>query len=123
MTCDGNSTKSRGTRVPLNYGYFASENMPCSAWPNSWNAVVTSSQVSSVGLPSGGLGMLRWLAITGCVSLRSDWLTWLFMHAPPRLDARAYVSTLTSSSCVLLVLHTSSQDRHGRRPVRESGGQ
>src|SRR3546814_1222705 len=75
LTCDGNSTKSRGTRVPLKYGYFTSENMPCSAWPNSWNVVVTSSQVSSVGLPSGGLGMLRWLAITGCVSIRSDWLT------------------------------------------------
>src|SRR3546814_4059077 len=63
LTCDGNSTKSRGTRVPLKYGYFTSENMPCSAWPNSWNVVVTSSQVSSVGLPTGGLGMLRWLAI------------------------------------------------------------
>src|SRR3546814_16413845 len=92
LTCDGNSTKSRGTRVPLKYGYFTSENMPCSAWPNSWNVVVTSSQVSSVGLPSGGLGKLRWLAITGCVSIRSDLLPSLFFHAQPRLDARPYGS-------------------------------
>src|SRR3546814_12063010 len=95
VTGDGNATKSRGTRVPLKYGYFTSENMPCSAWPNSWNVVVTSSQVSSVGLPSGGLGMVRWLAITGCVSIRSDWVTELFLHAPPRFDARAYGAKLT----------------------------
>ena len=36
-------TKSRGTLVPEKRGYFTLENMPCSAWPNSWKAVFTSS--------------------------------------------------------------------------------
>ena len=75
LTCDGYSTKSRGTLVPLKYGYFTFENMPCSAWPNSWNIVVTSSHVSSVGWPAGGLGMLRWLATTGRKPVSSDWST------------------------------------------------
>jgi len=34
------------------------------------NAVVTSSNVSSAGLPAGGFGMLRWIATTGFSSSR-----------------------------------------------------
>src|SRR5690606_41735865 len=70
------------------------ENMPCSAWPNSWNMVVTSSQVSRVGWPSGGSGMFRWFATTGIVSSRPDCDTYAFIHAPPRLDGRAYMSEM-----------------------------
>ena len=33
--------------------------MPCSAWPNSWNSVVTSSKLSSAGLPRRRLGEVR----------------------------------------------------------------
>src|SRR3990167_6503509 len=88
LTCDGYSTKSRGTLVPAKRGYFTFENMPCSAWPNSWNAVVTSSQVSKVGWPGEGCGILRCWPITGCVPIRPDWLTYSFIHAPPRLLLR-----------------------------------
>ena len=37
-------------------GYVVLANMPCKAWPNSWNIVVTSSKLSSAGSPGGGLG-------------------------------------------------------------------
>ena len=40
------------------------------AWPNSWNSVVTSSNVSSVSTPSAGLVMFRWFATTGLVPIR-----------------------------------------------------
>ena len=72
LTCDGYSTKSRGTDVPAKYGYSTSEKKPCRAWPNSWNSVVTSSKVSSVGSPAGGFGTLRWLPTTGAVPSRCD---------------------------------------------------
>src|SRR5690606_39988476 len=88
LTCEGNSTKSRGTFLKK-YGYFTSENMPCRAWPNSCNMVVTSSQVSRVGSPACGLGMFWWLATTGSVPSSSDSPTYEFIHAPPRLDGRA----------------------------------
>ena len=72
LTCEGNSTKSRGTEVPEKYGYFTLENMPCRAWPNSWKVVFTSSQVSRVGWPAGGFGMFRWLATTGLKPVSFD---------------------------------------------------
>ena len=89
LTCEGYSTKSRGTLVPEKPGYFTLENMPCRAWPNSWNRVVTSSQVSSVGSPAGGCGMLRLLVTTGLLPSRVDWSTKLVIQAPPRLLERA----------------------------------
>ena len=49
---------------------------------------MTKSQVSSVGSPSGGFGMLRLLTTTGRSSSSVDWSTRLFIHAPPRLDSR-----------------------------------
>src|SRR5690606_24099314 len=107
FTCDGNSTKSRGTLVPEKYGYFTSENMPCSAWPNSWNVVVTSSHVISVGSPAGGLGTFRWLATTGWSPLRPDCDTYEFIHAPPRLESRAYGSKMKIASCDPSALNTS----------------
>src|SRR5205823_11082467 len=89
LTCDGYSTKSRGTLVPLNRGYFTFENIPCRAWPNSWNAVRTSSNVNSVGSPAGGFGMLRWFATTGFVPSNPLWPTYWFIQAPPRVEGRA----------------------------------
>ena len=46
---------TRKTRV------FVSANMPCSAWPNSWNIVVTSSKLSRAGWPGAGLVKLATL--------------------------------------------------------------
>src|SRR3546814_8091208 len=45
LNCDGNSTKSREVLVPEIDGYFTSENMPCSAWPNSWNIEIGRAHV------------------------------------------------------------------------------
>src|SRR5690606_247336 len=99
LYCEGYSTKSRGTFVPEKVGYCTSENRPCNAWPNSWNAVFTSSKVSSVGWPSGGLGMFRLLTTTGRVPSSLDCSTKLFIQAPPRLLLRAYQSTKNKPSC------------------------
>src|SRR5690606_22303803 len=106
LTCDGNSTKSRGTFMKK-YGYFTSENMPCSAWPNSWNIVVTSSQVSRVGSPSGGLGTFWWLATTGRVPSSYDRPTFECLQAAPRLDGRAYGSKMKIASCLPSLSYTS----------------
>ena len=89
LTCDGYSTKSRGTPVPANVGYRTSENSPCSACPNSWNRVRTLSRVSRVGSPSAGRAMLSVFSTTGRVPSRCDWLTNEFIQAPPRLESRA----------------------------------
>src|SRR3546814_15569793 len=75
LNCDGNSTKSREVLVPEIDGYFTSENMPCSAWPNSWNIVVTSSNDSNAGLPGAGLVQLATLYTTGWVPVRPFWST------------------------------------------------
>ncbi len=56
LTCDGNSTKSRGTFGAGERRVASPENRPCSAWPNSWKSVSTSSRSSSVGSPGGGFG-------------------------------------------------------------------
>ena len=54
MTCDGNSTKSRGTFVPDSDEYVVLASMPCRAWPNSWNRVPTSSALSRAGVSAVG---------------------------------------------------------------------
>ena len=56
--------------VPASVGYCAFENMPCSAWPNSWNIVVTSSKLSSAGWPAAGLVKFATLKTTGFVPSR-----------------------------------------------------
>jgi hypothetical protein len=48
LTWLGNSTKSRGVFAPERDAYRLSASRPCSAWPNSWNIVITSSQVIAV---------------------------------------------------------------------------
>ena len=45
---------TRGVLAPENVGYVTLENIPCSACPNSWNIVRTSSEVSSAGGPGAG---------------------------------------------------------------------
>ncbi len=57
---------------------------------------MTWSQVSRVGSPSGGLGMLRLLTTTGFSPSRWLWSTSEFIHAPPCLDARVYQSARNS---------------------------
>ena len=59
--------------------------MPCSAWPNSWNIVVTSSQLISIGWPGAGLVKFSTLKTTGLVPRRYDWLTRFDIQAPPVL--------------------------------------
>ena len=61
LNCEGNSTKSRAVEVPARVGYSASENMPCSACPNSWNMVMTSVKLIRAGSPAAGLGRLATL--------------------------------------------------------------
>ena len=85
----GNSTKSVLVAVPLKVGYFWALSMPCSAWPNSWNSVVTSSQLSRHGCPSAGLTKLQTWVITGCWPSRVFWSTKLLIQAPPFLLSRA----------------------------------
>ena len=51
---------------------------------------MTSSQVSRVGSPVGGLGMLRLLTTTGRSPSSVDWSTRVFIQAPPRLRLAAY---------------------------------
>ena len=49
--------------------------MPCSACPNSWNMVRTSSEVSSAGSPGAGGAKLATLTTTGLVPSSFDWST------------------------------------------------
>ena len=44
---------------PRAWDICRSPNRPCSAWPNSWNIVVTSSKLIRARLPGGGLGEVR----------------------------------------------------------------
>src|SRR5215467_10454158 len=88
LNCDGNSTKSRAVEVPASIGYSASENMPCSAWPNSWNIVVTSVKLIKAGSPSAGFGRLATLYTTGSFPSRRDCSTNDDIHAPPFLLSR-----------------------------------
>ena len=88
MNCDGNSTKSRGTAEPPNDGYFTFENIPCSAWPNSWNIVVTSVNVSSAGWPAAGFVKFSLFVTTGFVPRSLLWPTKLLVQAPPALFGR-----------------------------------
>src|SRR3546814_5109982 len=99
LNCDGYSTKSRGTEVPANKGYLTFENRPCKAWPNSWNIVVTSSKLNSVGSPAEGFGMLRLLTTTGLVPSSSDCETYSFIHAPPFLADRKSTRLHYSQYC------------------------
>ena len=72
FTCEGNSTKSRGTCVPAKRGYFTAENIPCSA----------SSRPKSA--PFNRMAS-AWAASRGAMSfsiLRSVSLVW----APVRLE-------------------------------------
>ncbi len=55
MICEGSSTKSCFTFVPLSERYSPCAKMPWSECPNSWRKVVTSSKVSSEGFVSVGL--------------------------------------------------------------------
>ena len=71
--------------------------MPCSAWPNSWNIVVTSSQLISAGWPGAGLVKFSTLKTTGLVPRRYDWLTRLDIHAPPFLLSRFHGSIIERS--------------------------
>src|SRR6185312_10792553 len=88
LNCEGNSTKSRGTLVPASVGYFTFDIMPCSAWPNSWNIVVTSLKLISAGWPAAGLVKLHTLNTTGLVPIRPDWSTKLSIQAPPDFESR-----------------------------------
>ena len=65
-----------------------SANMPCSAWPNSWNIVVTSSKLSSAGWPGAGFVKFATLKTTGFVPSSFDWSTKLSIQAPPFLLSR-----------------------------------
>ena len=47
--------------VPLSDGYCTLLNIPCSACPNSWNAVLTSSNERSAGWPGAGFWKLATL--------------------------------------------------------------
>ena len=69
--------------------------------------MTTSSQVSRVGSPGGGLGMFRWLATTGRVPSSFDCDTYSFIHAPPFLDLRAYMSAMKIASCLPSASNTS----------------
>ena len=55
MNCDGSSTKSHHTLVPLRLSKRVFANIPCSEWPNSCRNVSTSPSVSSAGFWSVGL--------------------------------------------------------------------
>ena len=72
--------------------------MPCSAWPNSWNIVVTSSKLISAGWPGAGLVKFSTLKTTGLVPRRYDWLTRFDIHAPPFLLSRFHGSIMKIAS-------------------------
>ena len=74
--------------------------MPCSAWPNSWNMVVTSSKLISIGWPGAGLVKFSTLNTTGLVPRRVDWLTRFDIHAPPDLLSRFHGSIMKIASCL-----------------------
>ena len=59
-----------------------------SAWPNSWNIVVTLSHVSRAGCPSAGLVKLQVLVITGRVPKNAERLKKALVQAPPFLLSR-----------------------------------
>ena len=76
----GNSTKSRLTLVPASVGYFTFESRPCSAWPNSWNIVLASSQEISTGSPGLALMKFALLETTGVTSVLEPLLRAVFVH-------------------------------------------
>lgn len=60
--CDGASTKSRSTWVPLNMANSACEQSWCITCPNSWKQVSTSPCCSSDGASGVGLVKLATMA-------------------------------------------------------------
>src|SRR6202035_4400016 len=97
LSCEGSSTKSRTTRVPDNDGNRTSELRPCSAWPNSWNKVTASSQLTRIGAPPSffrKLVLLDTMGETGRSNL--DCSRYSLIHAPEFLPVRAYGSKYQS---------------------------
>src|SRR5436190_2509178 len=92
LNWDGNSTKSRGTFVPESDGYVTFENIPCNAWPNSWNIVVTSVNVKRAGWPAAGFVKFSVFVTTGFVPRSLLWPTKLLVQAPPALFGRENAS-------------------------------
>ena len=76
--------------MPVCDSYLPSPSMPCSACPNSWRKVSSSSNVSSDGAVSVGLVKFITSDTSGRVSLPSS----IFVprnsviHAPERFDSR-----------------------------------
>ena len=87
--------------------------MPCSAWPNSWNIVVTSSKLISAGWPAAGLVKFSTLNTTGLVPRNVDWFTRFDIHAPPFLLSRFHGSIMKIASGVPSASMTSNTRMSG----------
>jgi hypothetical protein len=61
----GELDTSEATLTPATRGKATSESSMCSAWPNSWKRMRTSSGVSSAGAPPAGRSMLRVMVTSG----------------------------------------------------------
>ncbi len=90
----GSSTASHSTPLmPDTSRSFTRVSMWCRPWPNSWNRVITSSCVSSGGLPSTPSAKLQTRCATGVCrrpsSGRSQRARTSSIQAPPRLPVRA----------------------------------
>ena len=64
MNCEGSSTKSHHTFVPLRLSKRVLANIPCNECPNSWRKVSTSPNVNRAGFSS--VGFVRFITTLTC---------------------------------------------------------
>ena len=119
-SCDGNSTKSRATFVPGERRIGHVRVRPCSAWPNSWNSVVASSQLirtGSPGLPFTKFALFETIVVIVAVEAL---LGAVRVHPRARALAGARVGIEVPEADVLAGRRPSPPDaaRRGGRPAR-----
>ena len=106
----------------MSEAYSPSASSPCRTWPNSWNSVVVSSSVSSVGRPAAGAGTFMVQNTTGRSPRASALSRTVCIHAPPDLVGRAKKSPTNSPTTAPASSATSQTRIPGRYRCGASSG-